>query len=291
MNYFLIIPFFFLFGALSQAEAPKVVVSIKPIHSLVAGVMKGVAMPKLLLESHEDPHHFSLTPSEAKALQNADLVVWVGPQMELTLPKAIKTLVTKGRILTLLDVPQITRHELEPGHVDPHIWLDPDNAKIVVRESEKILAGLDPEHAGIYQENADRLEKELDILTAQIRQQLEPIKNAQYLVYHDAYQYFEKAFGLSRSIPVVKDTEGNLRASQRKKIQELVQQSNIHCIFGEPYHGEEVVQSLAEQLHLNVSFLDPLGLNDKSEPEGSYMAMMQDIANSLKSCLEKGHKS
>ncbi len=274
----------------AQAETPAVVVTIRPIHSLVAGVMKGVAMPKLLMSTHEDAHHFSLTPSTAKTLGNADLVVWVGPQMELALDKAIKTLAVKAKILTLLNLPGLTKFDIAPGVTDPHIWLDPDNAKVIVKQVAKVLSGLDPEHAGIYSDNANNMLTELDSLIAKLRQELEPVKHMQYFVYHDAYQYFEKAFDLSRSIPVVKDTEGTLRATQRELLEKEAEDNNIHCLFGEPYHGENVVESLAEQLNLHVSYLDPMGLEDKSSPEGSYMTMMEDIASTLKACLTRGNK-
>lgn len=272
------------------AETPNVVVTIPPIHSLVAGVMKGVSVPKLLLSSHEDAHHFSFSPSDAKMLSEADIFIWVGPQMELVLEKPIKTLGSKARLITLLDLPGIKRYDLEPGHLDPHIWLDPENAKVIVRQVAEVLSGVDPNNSGLYDENSRRIQEQLDKLSAKIREELNPVKTQQYFVYHDAFQYFEKAFGLKRSVPLVKDTEGTLRASQRQQLEKIAKENNIRCLFGEPKHGESVVEGIAEQLNLKISYLDPMGLADKASPEGSYITMMEDVASTIKACLAKESK-
>jgi zinc transport system substrate-binding protein len=274
----------------ARGATPSVVVTIQPLYSLVFGVMKGVAKPKLLLPPNEDTHHFSLTPSEAKSIHQADLFIWVGPQMELALKNAVKTLSAKGRVLTLLDLPGMTTYELEPGHVDPHIWLDPQNAKVIVRQVADVLSGMDPDHGSEYELNATELMARLDLLTAKLVAELKPLENMQYFVYHDAFQYFEKAFGLSRSIPVVKDTEHTIRASQRAHIEKLARENNIHCIFGEPFHGEKVVTSLGEQLDLHVGFLDPIGGSHKVPPQDSYFDTIETIARNLKECALKGPK-
>jgi zinc transport system substrate-binding protein len=273
------------------ADTPKVVVSIKPIHALVAGVMKGIGQPQLLLTAQESSHHFSLTPAKAETISRADLFVWIGPQMESALESAVKALPRKGRILTIAEIPDITKLELEPGQLDPHLWLDPKNAKVIVSTVSTMLSAIDPHNAGVYQENAKRVLTELDQLNTKLFKELEPIRGMQYLVYHDAFQYYERAFDLSRSTPVVKDTEHTIRASQRTIIDTLVREKKVQCIFGEPNHGEKVVESLAEQLNLRLSFLDPVGTTDRDNPESSYFDMMEDIASSLKNCLLQGPKT
>jgi zinc transport system substrate-binding protein len=276
---------FVCFATQAQAGVPSVVVSIQPIHALVAGVMDTVAVPKLLLSPHEDAHHFSLTPTEARAISKANLVIWVGPQMEMVLEKAIKNIATNGRVLTLLDVPGIALLKLENGQVDPHMWLDPLNAKVIVQQVATALSGIDPDHSGVYGQNAAKLIQRLDALDAKLKKELEPLKGKPYFVYHDAFQYFERAFGLERSIPVVKDTEHTLRATQREMLEEQKHQKHIQCVFGEPNHGEKVVQSLAEQMGLQVGFLDPISSRDTSSPAAPYFDMMEQLASSLTACL------
>lgn len=274
----------------AHAEVPKVVVTIQPLNALVAGVMKGVGVPKLLLDPHESAHHFSLTPTEAQAISEANLFVWIGPRMETVLENSVKTLATKGRILTVMDIHEVILLDLENGQKDPHLWLDPNNAKIIVRNVSEMLSGMDPDHAGVYAENAANILAQLDKLNDKLLVDLTPIKNKPYLVYHDAFQYFEKAFGLTRSIPLVKDTEHTIRASQRSLIETKVQEHKITCVFGEPNHGEKMVESLAEQLGLHIAFLDPIASQDESSPERPYFDMMEQLASSLIACLGKDDK-
>jgi zinc transport system substrate-binding protein len=275
----------------AQAGVPSVVVSIQPIQALVAGVMEGVGVPKLLLSPHEDAHHFSLTPTEARSINKANLFIWVGPQMEMALQNAVRTLAVNGRVLKLIDTPGLTKYELNGGQVDPHIWLDPANAKVIVQYVAQALSAVDPDHAGVYGTNAEKLQVQLDELSAKLLKELEPIKDKQYFVYHDAFQYYEKAFGLTRSIPLVKDSEHTIRASQMQSIEKIASEGKIHCVFGEPNHGEKVVESVAEELDLEMGFLDPISSRDNSSAAGPYFDMMEQIASSLKGCLSRGPKT
>lgn len=290
MMYRILVSALFLVCFNAHAEVPKVVVTIQPVNALVAGVMKGVGVPKLLLDPHESAHHFSLTPTEAEAMTQADLFIWIGPRMETVLENSVKTLVTKGRVLTVMDIHDIILLDLEDGQKDPHLWLDPNNAKIIVRNVSETLGGMDPDHAGVYAENAANILAELDKLNDRLVNQLQSIKGKPYLVYHDAFQYFEKAFGLARSLPLVKDTEHTIRASQRSLIETKVKEDKITCVFGEPNHGEKMVESLAEQLGLHVAFLDPIRGQAGDNPEQPYFDMMDQLASSLISCIGKGDK-
>ncbi|MBP6986043.1 MAG: zinc ABC transporter substrate-binding protein [Alphaproteobacteria bacterium] len=290
MNRILSLIFFLGLTNFSIAAAPKVVVSIQPVKALVAGVMKGIGTPKLLLAPYESAHHFSLTPSEAEAIYQSDLFIWVGPQMENMLEKASKTLAINGRVLTLMDVKDMTILELAEGQKDPHLWLDPENAKKIVQATADTLASIDPDNAGIYQENAKQLIVDLEALKAKLLKRLDPLKGKHYLVYHDAFQYYEKAFGLNRSIPLVKDTEHTIRASQRKFIDQQVNEKNIQCVFGEPNHGESVVENVARALNLHVGFLNPMGSDDETNPSSPYFDMMEEIASSLSDCLTRDPK-
>ncbi len=269
----------------ANSAVPKVVVSINPIHALVSGVMKGVGQPTLLLSGHESGHHFSLTPSKAEAISGADLFIWVGPAMETVLQEPVTKLATNGRVLTLLDLSDLQKLELETGKIDPHIWLDPKNAKVIVKHVATMLSGMDPSHAGVYESNASQIQIKLDQLDNKLVQDLASCKDKPYFVYHDAFQYFEKAFGLQRSVPVVKDAEHSVRASQRVLIEKVAKERSVRCIFGEPDHGEKIVKSLAEQLNLHVDVLDPMGVDDPVSLDGPYYEMMEGIAFTLKSCL------
>lgn len=272
---------------LGYAAPPKVVVSIQPVQALVAGVMQGVGVPKLLLAPYESAHHFALTPSEAEAISQSDMFIWVGPQMEIMLEKASKSLAGNSRVITLMDEPKLKILNLENGSKDPHLWLDPENAKQIVLIAASALSGLDPENAGIYDKNAKQLILDLDALNAKLIKELEPLKGKTYIVYHDAFQYFEKAYGLNRSLPIVKDTEHTVRASQRELINQAVKSQQIQCVFGEPNHGEKVVKNIAQDLKLHVGYLNPMGSDDALSPSSPYFDMMEELASSLTACLGK----
>jgi zinc transport system substrate-binding protein len=219
------------------AGSPDVVVSIKPIHSLVAGVMQGVGEPTLLVEGAGSPHTYTLRPSEARAIAQADVVFWVGEGLETFLAGPLKTLAPDARLVALGTAPGIellparsggmwqeprdedegehagdhAHHEnaseetehagAEHGHRhragDMHVWLDPQNAKAMVDAIAVALAETDPENAAAYEDNAARLRKELDRLDHRLVEVLAPVDDRPYVVFHDGYQYFERRYGLN----------------------------------------------------------------------------------------------
>ncbi|MGH6912932.1 MAG: zinc ABC transporter substrate-binding protein, partial [Geminicoccales bacterium] len=218
-------------GALAApawADSPDVVVSIKPIHSLVAGVMRGVGEPTLLIEGAGSPHTYSLRPSEARAIEQADVVFWVGEGLEAFLAKPLAMLASDARLVGLgaargvallptrsggiwqedhdQDEAEHAEHEAhhgdaEHGHrhraSDMHVWLDPQNAKAMVDAIATTLAETDPDNAGAYEGNAARLRQELDRLDQKLADTLAPVGDRPFVVFHDGYQYFEKRYRLN----------------------------------------------------------------------------------------------
>ncbi len=277
--------FFYLYTPC--CAAPKVVVGIKPIHALVAGIMKGVGEPQLLIPAYESPHHFQLSPSKANLMNQANLFIWVGPQLETILERPIKNLVKRGKRLELMNIPTLTLHTQRSGQTDPHIWLDPENAKTIVALVTQTLSELDPEAKPIYEENAVALLKDIDELTKTLKEELEGLQKKKYFVYHNAYQYFDHAFDLQRGTPVVLENSPELRARQRLKLERLAHQDNIACIFAEPQHGVKIIENLADELGLKIGILDPLGIDIEDKEQNAYIIMMRKIAKSLKSCLKQ----
>ena len=202
--------------ARAAGGAPRVFVTVPPVHSLVAAVMDGVASPYLLLGGGASPHHGALRPSQRKALQDADLVVWVGPTLETFLARPLQSLGAGQRLLTLMETPGMRllplreggefAHHGSHGHGDhahegqgaehargrdPHLWLDPDNARRIVEESAAALSAMDPGNASRYRDNAARQQARIRALDARLARQLAPVRHVPYLVFHDAYQAFE----------------------------------------------------------------------------------------------------
>jgi zinc transport system substrate-binding protein len=298
-------------GISTSAEAPKVVVSLKPLHSLVAGVMAGVGEPLLLIQGGGSPHGYTLRPSEARMLSEAQLVVWVGPRLESFLEKSLSTLAGKARQLELsreLEAEMLPvreggfweTHASDEGHGpgdagepahhlhgerNQHLWLDPLLAKQIVARTAAVLTDIDPVHAGQYRHNAARVQTRLDTLHAGLKTRLAPVRTIPYIVFHDAYPYFEAAYGLNAvgSVTLTVDRKPGARRIEeiRKKIREL----NVRCVFSEPQFEPRLVTTVIEGTGARTGILDPLGAALPSGEE-CYFQLMNDLADNLLAGLQ-----
>ena len=304
------------------AATPDVVVSIKPIHSLVASVMKGVAEPKLIVEGAASPHTYNMRPSNAAALQNADLIFWVGHGMEAFLEKPLEALGSKASVVTLEDAPGLTKLKFREGGVfepeaeeeghdhghshgaaqehadgeddgdhdhegnDVHLWLDPMNAKAMAAEIEKQLVQADAEHAATYQKNAAELMGKLDALDAELKAELSPIKDKPFIVFHDAYQYFEHRYGVKVAGSITVSPETMPGAERVKEIHQKVEDLGATCVFAEPQFEPKLVKVVTEGSKAKSGVLDPEAGALKEGPE-LYFDMMRGLATSLNTCLSQ----
>ena len=286
------------------AEKPSVVVSIKPLHALVAGVMQGVAEPKLLVKGAGSPHNYSLRPSQARALSNADLVVWIGPQLESFLEKPLDALGKKAQKLKLLEAvegPLLEmreggaweghRHEHEAEHhehdndvhideVNPHIWLSPLLAKQIVSSTARMLSELDPHHQQRYAENSTRLQARLDELHIELKNRLHAVKTIPYIVFHDAYHYFENEYGLNAVGSITVDAERAPGAKRIAGIRAKIKALQARCVFSEPQFESRLVQTIIEGTGARSAVLDPLGAN-LPPGENSYFILLNNLADEL----------
>ena len=309
----------FLLTSTAVATADvKVVASIKPVHSLVASVMQGVSKPSLLVEGAGSPHTYSLKPSQAKELQAADIVFWMSHDLEAFLENSIESIAKNAKAVSLMDSHGLMKlnfreggafdahdhghddhgddkhddhghdkHD-EHGHdeVDPHVWLDPQNAKSLVHEIEEHLAEIDPSNAAKYEANAKAVMKKLDALTKEIEADLKPIRERGYVVFHDAYQYFEKRFGVSAVGSITVSPEVLPGAERVSELRDKVKSLNASCVFSEPQFEPKLVKTITENTDAGTGVLDPLGANIKDGPE-LYFTLIRNMAKSLKDCLLK----
>nr|WP_209943763.1 zinc ABC transporter substrate-binding protein [Rhizobium halophytocola] len=294
--------------------APNVVVSIKPIHSLVAGVMQGVGVPALIVEGAASAHTYNLKPSNARNLEQADLVVWVGHGMEAFLEKPLETLGGGATILTLEDAPGLTHlafrdggsfepeaedahdheteaggaahddHDADPHGYDTHLWLDPMNAKAMTADIARTLVRLDPDNAATYEKNAAAMEASLDTLNAQIARAVAPIKDKPFIVFHDAYHYFEHRYGLYVAGSVTVSPEVMPGAERVREIQDKIARHGAACVFAEPQFNSKLIDVVAEGTDARGGVLDPLGADLNPGP-ALYPQLMRNLAKSLVACL------
>ena len=320
-----------LFSFISFAEAePKVVTSIKPLHSLVSYVMNGVGRPDLLVDGSSSPHTFQLKPSHATMLQEADIVFWIGEDLESFLETPLDSIAANAKRVTLMESDKIDllkfreknifeghddhghdehgkkeddhddhgdeehakkeeghddhghdEHGHAHGEYDPHIWLDPLNAKVIVKKITNQLVKIDSTNSSTYKSNSKNLLKDLDALTKTIKKDLN--KNASFVVFHDAYQYFEKRFGLSVVGALTVNPDVMPGAEQLSEIREVIEEKKVKCIFSEPQFNPAIIKSIASDTGVKTGVLDPLGATI-NKSKNMYFNLIEDMSNALKDC-------
>ncbi|MCH8197293.1 MAG: zinc ABC transporter substrate-binding protein [Proteobacteria bacterium] len=283
------------------AEAPLVVASIPPLHSLASGVMAGVGTPALIVRGAASAHHRALRPSEARALHRAEIVIWIGPALEAFLAKPIQSLAGKATIVTMLETPGLgllaprkaglwagdgasPDQRAEPGKADPHIWLDPENAKIMVGAIGAALAAKDPANGARYGANVRALQRRLDTLSGALRTFLKPVSGVPYLVYHDGFQYFEKRFGLIARGAVARDPDQKPGPKRMFRLRALIEAGRIGCIFKEPGTPASLIHVLTGETGVASAVLDPLGAGLAPGPD-LYFTLMRANAGAFVRCL------
>lgn len=290
---------FSIVASAANAAPPNVVVDIAPIQSLVAKVMGDLGEPHLLMAPGSSPHDYALRPSDARALSGAALVVWIGADLTPWLAGPLDTLAPEAVRVSLNDVDGAVLlpardealfeghddhgNEAEEGLNDPHSWLDPENARIWLGVIGHELAMLDPENAATYLANAARAEAEIADLVAELEVTLAPVLTAEFVVFHDAYQYFESRFGLhvSGAISLV---DGS--APSPARIAELragIAGRGVACVFAEPQFNPGLVEALTEGGAISVGVLDPMGATIATGPE-HYDQTLRDIASAIVDC-------
>jgi zinc transport system substrate-binding protein len=295
----------------SPAAEPKVVVTIKPLHALVAQVMSGVGKPELLIRGSASPHTFTLRPSETRMLHEADLFVRMSETVEPFTARLVRSLPKTVEVVTLQETPLLKllarrthatfeRHDhSSDGHkdhdeshgvprpdgaVDGHAWLDPDNAAAMVDRIAQALGAKDPAHAAAFKANAEALKTRLMALADELDRDLRPIASRPYIVFHDAYQYLERRYGLnvvgSISVSPEVPASGKRLTELRRKIDEL----GAVCVFAEPYTDVRLVDNLIEGTSARSGTLDPEGGRLEPGPD-LYFTLMRRLAGDLKGCL------
>jgi len=304
-----------LFAFSAWAAGPQVVVSIKPIHSLVTGVMQGVAEPQLLIKGGGSPHGYVLRPSEARALSKADLIVWVGPSLESFLEKPLATLAQEAQkieLMALLEGQLLPvrqggvweghgheqgeamhdEHKDEHGHGEtehhedhdvernPHLWLSPVLAADVVSEVANLLIELDPRNKVAYETNAAQLRQRLAKLNQDLAEKLAPVADVPYVVFHDAYQYFESGYQLNAVGSITIDPERKPGVKRLLEMREKINSLNARCVFSEPQFEPKLVATIIEGTGARTGELDPIGAELEAGPE-QYFQLMNQLVDDL----------
>ena len=326
---------------ISPANAEtKVVASIKPIHSMVSYLMDGVSEPGLIVDGYASPHGFAMKPSHAQMLQEADLIFWVGEDLESFLEKPLKSIAKKAEKIELMEIKGLNKlkfrernifdghddhghddghkeddhddhakkeddhghddehkedghddehkedgHDDHEGHAhgeyDPHIWLDPSNAKVILKEMAEHLIEKDQKNASIYKSNLKKALKDLDKLTKNVKSDLN--KDFKSIVFHDAYQYFEKRFDVNIMGAFTVNTDVMPGAEQLSEIREIIEHDKVSCVFSEPQFNPDIINAVAKDMNISTGVLDPLGAT-LNPGKDLYFDLIKNMSKSFKGC-------
>jgi len=302
----------------SPLVSPVVVASIAPVHSLVAAVMQGVAEPRLLVPGGSSPHAYALRPSDARALQSASLVVWIGPGLETFLERSITSLASGAQVLRLADTPGLRllplrgtdpdddgghahphghvhaghehEHEPAPGAdrhlagIDMHLWLDPENGWRMAERIGETLAAMDPANAAAYRRNVGALRERLVSLDERIARRMAGLAGRGFIVFHDGYRYFEDRYGLVPAEVLTVNPEASPGADRVRRIRSRILEGNVGCLFIEPQFPAAIAGTLVAGTAARIGRLDPLGAALAPGP-GLYEQLLSGLAASFADCL------
>ncbi|WIE50743.1 zinc ABC transporter substrate-binding protein [Pseudomonas sp. GM17] len=284
----------------AQAEV-RVLTSIKPLQLIAAAVQDGIAVPEVLLPPGASPHNYALRPSDVRKVQSVDLLYWIGPDMESFLPRVLK-----GRTLPALavqDLPGLKLrhfaednhshaeeadehdHDHRPGSLDAHLWLSPVNARVIADRMALDLSAADPANAARYQSNAKAFDQRLDALDARLKARLAPISGKPYFVFHEAFDYFEDAYGLKHAGVFSVAAEVQPGAQHVAAMRARLQQVGKTCVFSEPPLRPRLAETLVAGLPVKLAELDALGGYTPATARG-YEQVLEKLGNDLAGCLE-----
>lgn len=303
--------------ATEAGAAPKVVASIVPIHSLIAGVMGDLAEPALVVRGFQSPHTYQMRPSDAANLNRADVVFWIGGSFETFLDRSISALPRETRVVELLELDGLrllpnrgggvldghahqethvpsqsheTGHgdsaEHQAGRFDAHIWLDADNAKRIVGAVASELRDIDPVNASVYESNKGRLLERLDELDRKLEELLAPLRTRPYVVLHDAYRYLEQRYGLNSLGAIMASPDRMPSAKRIRALRAKIEGLGEICIFREPQFESALLQSVASDTEARFAVVDPIGAELSPGPD-AYFEMMRSNADALVQCLSR----
>ena len=309
----------------------KVVTSIKPIHSLASYLMDGVGKPDLIVDGFNSPHGFSMKPSHAKMLQNADLIFWIGEDLESFLEKPLNSIAKKAEKIELIEIKGLNvlkfrernifdehdhddhakkeddhddhddhakkeddhddhakkedGHDDHEGHghgeYDPHIWLDPINAKVILKEMTEHLIENDSKNASTYKSNLDKALNDIDKLTMDVMTELN--ESTSSIVFHDAYQYFETRFNVKILGAFTVNTDVMPGAEQLSEIREIIEHDKVKCIFSEPQFNPDIIKVVAKDMNIKTGVVDPLGAT-LNPGKDLYFDLIRNMSASFKGC-------
>ena len=287
-----------------SADVPQVTTDIPVTHSLVTRVMAGIGTPDLIVNRGASPHDYSLRPSNAASLEAADLVFWISSELTPWLEGALKTLAADAKVIELMDTKASTvlpfrdgatfethshRHKHDEDehatvNIDPHGWLDPDNGKTWLDVIATELSKIDPENTDIYFDNVSQGKTDIDAVISEIDATLATFRGTNFIVYHDAYQYFERRFDVLAAGSISMGDVSDPSPARIAEIRQTVEELDMTCVFSEPQFNPELVATVVDGSKARARVIDPLGTRLALGAD-FYLNLLRNIAQTMASCL------
>ena len=287
-----------------SADVPQVTTDIPVTHSLVTRVMAGIGTPDLIVNRGASPHDYSLRPSNAASLEAADLVFWISSELTPWLEGALKTLAADAKVIELMDTKASTvlpfrdgatfethshRHKHDEDehatvNIDPHGWLDPDNGKTWLDVIATELSKIDPENTDIYFDNVSQGKTDIDAVISEIDATLATFRGTNFIVYHDAYQYFERRFDVLAAGSISMGDVSDPSPARIAEIRQTVEELDMTCVFSEPQFNPELVATVVDGTKARARVIDPLGTRLALGAD-FYLNLLRNIAQTMASCL------
>ena len=277
-----------------NADTPDILVTLKPVHSLVSALMLDVGEAELLMDNFQSPHDYSMRPSDRRRINQADIIIYVSPDIEGFMP-AIHSSLKNKKLIRLIDIPGLKLLDARAfdshtkgnrHHNDGHIWLSIDNAIIISQYLAEILIKRDANNHQKYRTNRDTLIFQLKQLKADIQEKMQTLHNQPFLTFHDAFQYFEHEFELTSGHFVTTSPDQKAGIRHITFLQKKIQQLDIHCVFYEPPHIPKIIKTITEGSQIHLIPLEPLGIK-YAAGEKHYFKLLNDISNNLYKCMKQ----
>lgn len=277
----------------SVASASTILTSFKPIQMIVTELTQGVSEPDVVMNSNASPHDYALKPSDVKKIQNADMLIWFGPDLEAFLTKVAKS---NDNLVTISEIPNMNLREFgedphdhhhdghDHGSHDPHFWLGIDQVEVASSYISNKLVEVDSQNADVYKKNLEVFLSQLADKKRSIEAQLAPVKDKGYYVFHDAYSYYEDEFGLNKLGHFTVSPERKPGAKTLISIKKTLAKQDVQCVFSEPQFTPAVIESVVRGSSTQKGQLDPVG-SDIEVGKGSYFEFLQQLTDSYTSCL------
>jgi zinc transport system substrate-binding protein len=282
-------------------STPNVVVSIKPIHSIVNTLMEGVSRPQLLLESSDSAHTFHLKPSQLNLLSNADLVITIGDGFETGLKKTLGNIKDGSHLIVSeidglhlyhfrnTDTNEMNNDEKDEhadhDEHDLHLWLDVVNMHKTAQYISEQLIKIDPNNSNTYEANLIKIQSKLNKLQSELQQQLAPFRSENFAIFADTLQYFEKNFHFKKPVIITPYHGARLSIHRTLEARKKMKDLKIKCLLYGPENTSKKVNVLSEGLPIKALRIDILGakLNAGSD---QYFNLMKGLSSQLVECLE-----